>query len=95
MARDGIFFRLPTAFIRNIARRPIPDFSECPRKLDGAHGHVRRTYESVYLAGWIFYGFAVVALFRMRKTKPDLPRRTLLGYPGSPVCSSPEPSRLP
>jgi amino acid transporter len=36
-------------------------------------------------AGWIFYGFAVVALFRMRKTEPDLPRPyRCWGYPWVP-----------
>ena len=36
-------------------------------------------------AGWIFYGFAVVALFRLRKTEPDLPRPyRCWGYPWVP-----------
>jgi len=36
-------------------------------------------------AGWIFYGLAVVALFRMRRTEPDLPRPyRCWGYPWVP-----------
>jgi len=36
-------------------------------------------------AGWIFYGLAVVALFRMRKTEPNLPRPyRCWGYPWVP-----------
>ena len=36
-------------------------------------------------AAWIFYGFAVVALFRMRKTEPDLARPyRCWGYPWVP-----------
>ena len=36
-------------------------------------------------AAWIFYGFAVVALFRMRKTEPNLPRPyRCWGYPWVP-----------
>ncbi len=36
-------------------------------------------------AGWIFYGLAVVALFRLRKTAPDMPRPSRCwGYPWIP-----------
>src|SRR5260370_41050665 len=36
-------------------------------------------------AAWIFYGSAVLALFRMRKTEPDLPRpHRCWGYPWGP-----------
>jgi len=36
-------------------------------------------------AAWIFYASAVVALFRMRKTEPDLPRPyRCWGYPWVP-----------
>ena len=37
-------------------------------------------------AGWIFYGLAVVALFRLRRTEPNMPRpyRTW-GYPAVPL----------
>jgi len=36
-------------------------------------------------AAWIFYGLAVVALFRLRKTEPDMPRPyRCLGYPWVP-----------
>ena len=37
-------------------------------------------------AGWIFYGLAVVALLRLRKTQPDLPRPyRCWGYPWVPL----------
>jgi len=37
-------------------------------------------------AGWIFYGLAVVALFRLRKTEPEMPRPyRCWGYPWVPV----------
>ena len=39
----------------------------------------------VVFVGWIFYGLAVVALFRMRSTEPNLPRPyRCWGYPWVP-----------
>jgi APA family basic amino acid/polyamine antiporter len=37
-------------------------------------------------ATWIFYGLAVVAMFRLRRIEPDLPRPYLaVGYPVLPA----------
>jgi APA family basic amino acid/polyamine antiporter len=86
MARDGIFFR--------IARGIHPKYRTPGRALifQGVLASVMAltgTFEELtnlfIFAGWIFYGFAVVALFRLRRTEPDLPRPyRCWGYPWVP-----------
>lgn len=86
MARDGIFFR--------IARGIHPRFLTPGRALifQGVLASLMAltgTFEELtnlfIFAGWIFYGFAVVALFRLRRTEPEMPRPyRCRGYPWVP-----------
>jgi APA family basic amino acid/polyamine antiporter len=86
MARDGIFFK--------VADGIHPKYRTPGRALlfQGALASVMAltgTFEELtnlfIFAGWIFYGLAVVALFRMRKTEPNLPRPyRCWGYPWVP-----------
>jgi basic amino acid/polyamine antiporter, APA family len=86
MARDGIFFR--------IADGIHPKFRTPGRALlfQGALASIMAltgTFEELtnlfIFAGWIFYGLAVLALLRLRKTEPDLPRPyRCWGYPWVP-----------
>ncbi|MBZ5526543.1 MAG: amino acid permease [Acidobacteriia bacterium] len=86
MARDGVFFR--------IAGGIHPKFRTPGRALifqgvlAGAMA-LTGTFEELtnlfIFAGWIFYGLAVVALFRLRKIEPDMPRPyRCFGYPWVP-----------
>jgi len=48
--------------------------------------NLRRAHQSFYFCRLDFLRPAVLALFRMRKTEPDLPRPyRCWGYPGSPL----------
>jgi amino acid transporter len=86
MARDGVFFK--------IADGIHPKFLTPARALifQGALASVMAlsgTFEELtnlfIFAGWLFYGLAVVALFRMRKTEPEMPRPyRCWGYPWVP-----------
>lgn len=86
MARDGIFFK--------IADGIHPKFHTPSRALifQGVLASVMAlsgTFEeltNLYIfAGWIFYGLAVVALFRLRRREPNLPRPySCWGYPWLP-----------
>jgi basic amino acid/polyamine antiporter, APA family len=87
MARDGIFFK--------IADGIHPKFRTPARALifQGVLGGAMAltgTFEELtnlfIFATWIFYGFAVVSLFRLRRTEPDLPRPyRVSGYPWLPA----------
>jgi amino acid transporter len=83
MARDGFFFRF-AATIHPRFRTPgnaliFQCFLASLFVLTGTFEDLTSLF---VFAGWIFYGLAVVAMFRMRQTEPDLPRpyRTW-GYP--------------
>ena len=86
MARDHVFFR--------VADGIHPDYRTPSRALifQGVLASVMAlsgTFEELtnlfIFAGWIFYGLAVVALFRLRKLEPDLPRPyRCWGYPWVP-----------
>jgi APA family basic amino acid/polyamine antiporter len=86
MARDGIFFK--------IADGIHPKFLTPSRALifQGILAGVMAltgTFEELtnlfIFAGWIFYGLTVVALFRLRKTDPEMPRPyRCWGYPWVP-----------
>jgi APA family basic amino acid/polyamine antiporter len=86
MARDGIFFRIaggihPT--FRTPGRALI--FQGVLASLMALSGTFEELTNLFIFAGWIFYGFAVIALFRMRRTEPDLPRPyRCWGYPWVP-----------
>jgi basic amino acid/polyamine antiporter, APA family len=83
MARDGIFFRFASA-IHPKFRTPgnALIFQCCLAGLMALTGTFEDLTSLFIFAGWIFYGLAVVALFRLRRTEPQLsrPYRTW-GYP--------------
>jgi len=86
MARDGIFFRFAAA-IHPKFRTPgnALMFQCCLAGLMALTGTFEDLTSLFIFAGWIFYGLAVVAMFRLRRTEPDMPRpyRTW-GYPAVP-----------
>jgi APA family basic amino acid/polyamine antiporter len=86
MARDGIFFKIADGIhpkYRTPSRSLI--FQGVLASLMALTGTFEELTNLFIFAGWIFYGFAVVALFRMRKTEPDLPRPyRCWGYPWVP-----------
>jgi APA family basic amino acid/polyamine antiporter len=86
MARDGIFFRVADGIhpkYRTPGRALI--FQGVLAGLMALTGTFEELTNLFIFAGWIFYGLAVVALFRMRRTEPDLPRPyRCWGYPWVP-----------
>lgn len=86
MARDKLFFRF-AAVIHPKFRTPgnALVFQCCLASLFVLTGTFEDLTSLFVFAGWIFYGLAVVAMFRMRWTEPNLPRpyRTW-GYPVLP-----------
>jgi APA family basic amino acid/polyamine antiporter len=86
MARDGIFFRFASV-IHPKFRTPgnALIFQCCLAALMALTGTFEDLTSLFIFSGWIFYGLAVVALFRLRRTEPQLPRpyRTW-GYPVVP-----------
>ncbi|MDT8070601.1 MAG: amino acid permease [Terriglobia bacterium] len=87
MARDGLFFRFAGA-VHPKYRSPgnALIFQCCMASLMALSGTFEDLTSLVMFGSWIFYGFAVAAMIRMRITEPDLPRpfRTW-GYPLVPV----------
>jgi amino acid transporter len=87
MARDGIFFRIADGIhpkYRTPGRALI--FQGVLASLMALTGTFEELTNLFIFAGWIFYGLAVVVLFRMRRTEPDLPRPyRCWGYPWVPV----------
>lgn len=87
MARDGVFFRF--------ASRIHPQFRTPGNALVFQCGMatvlaLTGTFEEltslVMFANWMFYGTAVLAMMRMRRTKPMLKRPYLTwGYPVTPI----------
>ena len=86
MARDGLFFKIAdgvNAKYRTPGRALI--FQCVLASLMALTGTFEELTSLFIFAGWIFYGLAVVALFRMRKTEPDAPRPyRCWGYPWVP-----------
>ena len=86
MARDGIFFKIADGIhpkFRTPARSLI--FQGVLASLMALTGTFEELTNLFIFAAWIFYAFAVVALFRMRKTEPHLPRPyRCWGYPWVP-----------
>jgi APA family basic amino acid/polyamine antiporter len=86
MARDGIFFKIADGIhpkFRTPGRSLI--FQGVLASLMALTGTFEELTNLFIFAAWIFYAFAVVALFRMRKTEPDLPRPyRCWGYPWVP-----------
>ncbi len=86
MARDKIFFKIVDGIhpkFRTPGRSLI--FQGVLASLMALTGTFEELTNLFIFAGWIFYGTAVVSLFRMRKTEPDLPRPyRCWGYPWVP-----------
>ena len=86
MARDGIFFKVADGIhpkYRTPGRALI--FQGILASIMALTGTFEELTNLFIFAGWIFYGLAVVALFRLRRTEPDLPRPyRCWGYPWVP-----------
>jgi basic amino acid/polyamine antiporter, APA family len=86
MARDKLFFKVADGVnpkYRTPGRALI--FQCVLASLMALTGTFEELTSLFIFAGWIFYGLAVVALFRMRKTEPDAPRPyRCWGYPWVP-----------
>jgi APA family basic amino acid/polyamine antiporter len=86
MARDGIFFKIADGVhpkYRTPARALI--FQCVLASLMALTGTFEELTNLFIFAGWIFYGLAVVALFRLRVTEPNMPRPyRCWGYPWVP-----------
>lgn len=86
MARDGLFFR-KTAILN---RHNVPEFAlwiqcvwTCLLCLSGTYGQLLTYVVFVVL---IFYSLTLIGIFRLRKTRPDMPRPyRAFGYPVLPV----------
>jgi APA family basic amino acid/polyamine antiporter len=97
MARDGLFFR--PAGVLNAARVPAfalllqgiwAMFLILPRTYDAGSGSYGNLYSNlldyVISAALIFYILTVAAVFRLRQTRPEVPRPyRALGYPVLPA----------
>jgi len=87
MARDGIFFKIADGIhpkFRTPGRALI--FQGVLASLMALTGTFEELTNLFIFAGWIFYGLAVVSLFRMRRTEPDTPRPyRCWGYPWIPA----------
>src|SRR5205807_1312169 len=86
MARDKIFFKIVDG-IHSKFRTPGPSliFQGILAGLMALTGTFEELTNLFIFAAWIFYGFAVVALFRLRKTEPEMARPyRCWGYPWAP-----------
>ncbi len=86
MARDGIFFKVADGVhpkYRTPARALV--FQCVLASLMALTGTFEELTNLFIFAGWIFYGLAVAALFRLRVTEPNMPRPyRCWGYPVVP-----------
>jgi basic amino acid/polyamine antiporter, APA family len=86
MARDGIFFKIVDGIhpkYRTPGRALI--WQGTLASLMALSGTFEELSNLFIFAAWIFYGSAVVALFRLRKTEPNTPRPyRCWGYPWVP-----------
>lgn len=87
MARDRIFFKVADGIhpkYRTPGRALI--FQGVLASVMALTGTFEELTNLFIFAGWIFYGLAVVALFRLRKTEADMPRPyRCWGYPWVPA----------
>jgi basic amino acid/polyamine antiporter, APA family len=86
MARDGLFFRI-AAGIHPKFRTPANAliFQATLASLFALSGTFEDLTSLFIFAGWIFYGFATIGLFRLRHTEPNMPRPyRCWGYPWVP-----------
>src|SRR5580658_9545793 len=86
MARDGIFFRIADGIhpkYRTPGRALI--FQGILASVMALSGTFEELTNLFIFAGWIFYGLAVVALFRLRRQEPNMERPyRCWGYPWVP-----------
>jgi len=86
MARDGLFFKIADGIHPKFltpSRALI--FQGILAGLMALTGTFEELTNLFIFAGWIFYGLAVVALFRLRTTEPEMPRPyRCWGYPWVP-----------
>lgn len=87
MADDGLFFR---GIARVHPRYGTPHVAIALSAALGVFFVLTRTFEQLadtfVLTIWPFYGLAVAGLYRLRRTRPDLPRPyTVPGYPVVPA----------
>jgi APA family basic amino acid/polyamine antiporter len=86
MARDGIFFRVADGIhpkYRTPGRALI--FQGVLASIMALSGTFEELTNLFIFAGWIFYGLTVVALFRLRRQEPGMPRPyRCWGYPWVP-----------
>jgi amino acid transporter len=86
MARDGIFFKIADGIhpkYRTPGRALI--FQGVLASVMALSGTFEELTNLFIFAGWIFYGLAVVAMFRLRKLEPNLERPyRCWGYPWVP-----------
>jgi len=87
MARDGIFFKIADGIHPKYRTPGRALWFQCVlASVMALSGTFEELTNLFIFAGWIFYGLAVVALFRLRKTEPDLPRPyRCWGYPWVPA----------
>jgi APA family basic amino acid/polyamine antiporter len=87
MARDGLFFRFAAAIHPKFRTPGNALIFQCTlASLMALTGTFEDLTSLFIFAGWIFYGLAVVAMLRLRRTEPDLPRPyKTWGYPFVPV----------
>jgi len=86
MARDGVFFKIADGihpkFLTPMRALIFQGVLASVMALSGTFEELTNLF---IFAGWIFYGLAVVALFRLRKTEPEMPRPyRCWGYPWVP-----------
>ena len=87
MARDGLFFRI-AAKVHPKFRTPSSAlvFQCCLASIMALSGTFEDLTSLFIFATWIFYGLSVVAMFRLRRLEPDLPRPyRAWGYPVLPA----------
>jgi amino acid transporter len=87
MARDGLFFRFAAAVHPKFRTPGNALIFQCAMASIMALSGTFEDLTSLFIfATWIFYGLAVIALFRMRRTDPHLPRPyRAWGYPVLPA----------
>jgi amino acid transporter len=87
MARDGLFFRFAAAVHPKFRTPGNALIFQCAMASAMALTGTFEDLTSLFIfATWIFYGLAVVALFRLRRTEPELPRPyRAWGYPVLPA----------
>jgi amino acid transporter len=86
MARDGVFFKIADGihpkFLTPMRALVFQGVLASVMALSGTFEELTNLF---IFAGWIFYGLAVLALFHLRKTEPEMPRPyRCWGYPWVP-----------